>query len=84
MKRKLLALTFGLLTFLSCSDGETKKQLSELKTELEQTKAELNNCSAELTEIIKPLSYIKVITSSLFADVIQFFLLIYWLLQQEK
>lgn len=51
MKRKLLALTFGLLTFLSCSDGETKKQLSELKTELEQTKAELNNCSAELTEI---------------------------------
>ena len=51
MKRKFLALTFGLLTFLSCSDGETKKQLSELKTELEQTKAELNNCSAELTEI---------------------------------
>lgn len=51
MKRKLLALTLGLLTLFSCSDGETQKQLSELKTELEKTKAELNNCSAELTEI---------------------------------
>lgn len=51
MKRKLLALTFGLLTFLSCSDGETQKQLSELKKELENTKAELNSCSSELTEI---------------------------------
>ncbi|WP_034058512.1 hypothetical protein [Lacinutrix jangbogonensis] len=51
MKRKLLALTFGILTIFGCSDGETKKQLSELKTELVQTKAELNNCSAELTEI---------------------------------
>lgn len=51
MKRRLLVLTIGVLTLISCSDGETKKQLSELKTELEQTKAELNNCSAELTEI---------------------------------
>ena len=51
MKRNLLVLTFGILTLFGCSDGETKKQLSELKTELEQTKAELNNCSAELTKI---------------------------------
>ncbi|MCT4697544.1 hypothetical protein [Tenacibaculum haliotis] len=51
MKIKLLVLTFGMLTFLSCSDGETKKQLSELKIELEKTKSELNTCSAELTEI---------------------------------
>jgi hypothetical protein len=51
MKRKLLALTFGLLISLSCSVGETKKQLFELKTELENTKAELNSCSFELTEI---------------------------------
>lgn len=51
MKRILLALTIGILTLISCSDGETKKQLSELKTELEQTKTELSNCSAELTEI---------------------------------
>lgn len=51
MKRRLLAFTIGVLTLISCSDEETKKQLSELKTELEQTKAELNNCSAELTEI---------------------------------
>jgi hypothetical protein len=51
MKRRLLALTIGIITLISCSDGETKKQLSELKTELEQTKSELNNCSAELTEI---------------------------------
>ncbi len=51
MKTKLLVLTFGIFTFLGCSDGETKKQLSELKTELEQTKSELNNCATELTEI---------------------------------
>jgi len=51
MKRNLLTLTLGILLFFGCSDGETKKQLSELKTELEQTKAELNSCSAELTEI---------------------------------
>ncbi|MDA0357362.1 MAG: hypothetical protein O2796_06800 [Bacteroidetes bacterium] len=51
MKRKLLLLTFGTLTLISCSDAETKKQLSELKIELEQAKAELNNCSADLTEI---------------------------------
>lgn len=51
MKRRLLALTIGIITLISCSDGESKKQLSELKTELEQTKSELNNCSAELTEI---------------------------------
>ncbi|KGL58395.1 hypothetical protein [Polaribacter sp. Hel1_85] len=51
MKRILLALTIGIITLISCSDGETKKQLSELKTELEQTKTELSNCSAELTEI---------------------------------
>lgn len=51
MKRRLLTLTIGIITLISCSDGETKKQLSELKTELEQTKAELSNCSAELTEI---------------------------------
>lgn len=41
----------GALTFFGCSDGETKKQLSELKTELKQTKTELNNCSNELAEI---------------------------------
>jgi len=51
MKRRLLALTIGIITLISCSDGETKKQLSELKTELEQAKTELSNCSAELTEI---------------------------------
>ncbi|WP_272022153.1 hypothetical protein [Olleya namhaensis] len=51
MKRNLLVLTFGLFTLFSCSDGETKKQLSALKTELEQTKAELNNCATELTQI---------------------------------
>lgn len=51
MKIKLLVLTFGILSFLGCSDGEAQKQLSELKTELEQTKVELNNCSTELTEI---------------------------------
>jgi hypothetical protein len=51
MKIKLLVLTFGMLSFLGCSDGETQKKLSELSTELEQTKAELNNCSTELTEI---------------------------------
>ena len=39
------------MSVLSCSDGETKKQLSELKTELEKTKTELNNCTAELTEL---------------------------------
>lgn len=51
MKIKLFALTLSIVTLISCSDGETKKQLSELKTELEKTKSELNNCSAELTEI---------------------------------
>ena len=40
-----------MLTVLSCSDGETQKQLSELKAELEQTKTELNNCSSELTAL---------------------------------
>lgn len=40
-----------MLSALSCSDGETQKQLSELKAELEQTKTELNNCSSELTEL---------------------------------
>ncbi|MFD0991618.1 hypothetical protein [Tenacibaculum geojense] len=51
MKRNLLALTFGAILIFSCSDGETKKRLSELKTKLEQTKAELNKCSSELTKI---------------------------------
>lgn len=51
MKILILVFTFGLLTLFSCSDGETKKQLSVLKTELEKTKAELNNCSSELTAI---------------------------------
>jgi hypothetical protein len=51
MKIKLLAITFGALTIFGCSDGETKKQLSELKIELERTKALLNDCSDELTEI---------------------------------
>lgn len=40
-----------MLSVLSCSDGETQKQLSELKAELEQTKTELNNCSSELTDL---------------------------------
>jgi len=40
-----------MLSVLSCSDGETQKQLSELKAELEQTKTELNNCSSELTNL---------------------------------
>lgn len=51
MKIKLLLLTIGVLTFSGCTDGKTKKQLSELKTELEKTKSELNNCSTELTEL---------------------------------
>lgn len=51
MKRNLLALTFGILLFFGCSNGETEKQLSVLKTELEKTKAELSSCSAELAEI---------------------------------
>ncbi len=51
MKFKLTIFSILILSILSCSDGETKKQLSELKAELEKTKTELNNCSAELTEI---------------------------------
>jgi len=65
MKISLIVITLGALTFFGCSDGETKKQLSELTTELvqtkkqlsgltaelEQTKTELNNCSNELAEI---------------------------------
>lgn len=51
MKIKPIIYSILILTALSCSDGETKKQLSELKTELEKTKTELTNCSAELTEL---------------------------------
>ncbi|WP_338731402.1 hypothetical protein [Mangrovimonas cancribranchiae] len=51
MKIKPIIYSILILSVLSCSDGETKKQLSELKTELEKTKTELNNCTAELTEL---------------------------------
>lgn len=51
MKTKLALLFLGFITLLGCSDGETKKQLSELKIELEKTKLELKNCNSELTEI---------------------------------
>lgn len=51
MKLNLTIFSILIFSILSCSDGETKKQLSELKAELEKTKTELNNCSTELTEI---------------------------------
>ncbi|WP_339655102.1 hypothetical protein [uncultured Maribacter sp.] len=51
MKVKPIIYSILILTALSCSDGETKKQLSELRTELEKTKTELTNCSAELNEL---------------------------------
>lgn len=51
MKIKSIVCAFLLLSVLSCNDGETKKQLSELKAELEKTKSELNNCSSELTDL---------------------------------
>lgn len=40
-----------LFNIVSCADGETKKQLSDLNSELELTKAKLDSCSAELNEI---------------------------------
>ena len=58
MKLKPIIYSILTITALSCSNGETEKQLSELKIELQKTKAELSNCStkldnskAELTEI---------------------------------
>lgn len=51
MKIKLIIYSLLIMSFISCSDGESKKQLSDLKTELKKTKVELSNCSAELTEI---------------------------------
>jgi len=51
MKTRLTVLILGVFTLFGCTNGETKKQLSQLKIELEKTKAELNSCTAELTQI---------------------------------
>lgn len=50
MKRKFIIILL-VTTLFSCSDGNLKKEVSDLKLELEKTKEELKICSSDLTEI---------------------------------